>query len=501
MPFKGDMRLGGPHDNEASLNGTSDGPSVPSAGTVLQSGIQNPITASIQTSVNDPTMIDVEVGTGTYNLVADGTGGTYLQLASASYLPTGTWVGPRWGDDEPNTSTYVDGFGNFYNYQNGIYSVSRHVSDGYGGVVFSQYAETYGDFYAYGTPVSGAPEESIFYLTTTHPESSSEIPNGRYTYDSLVWDGVGGISLTQGSFFTGGSYYPDGTLESDASDTYVEVPAGSNNYFFDGNDNRWEWDGNGNIVFRYSGLYSDGTYITTYEYYDYYWNGSGGFYESYNGGGGGGGGDYPSSGTILNSGEGTAYTYITELGYDVPNGTYWFEEVADGNGGSNTNYSYNYLSSETPLHVGTEVNSEEQAFLSYTNVYYPTGRYYTTAYISDGNGGYSTDSNYLAGSFYESGVEVYSDGYQDNTFEVYVSGMSYYIHNGTGYYMDRWVWDGNGGIIQGSTSVGDFYSLGSPIYDETGAHLNYWDDSTMQTIWYFHDGNGSYVTSTNSIYP
>jgi hypothetical protein len=476
---------------------------------VLQSGIQNPITASIQTASNDPTMIDVEVGTGTYNLVADGVGGTYLELTSASYLSAGTWVGPRWGDDEPNTATYFDPTGNASNYFNGIYSVSRHVSDGSGGAVFSQFAETYGDFFAYGTPVSGAPEESIFYLTTTHPESSSEIPNGRYTYDSLVWDGVGGISLTQGSFFTGGSYYPDGTLESDASDTQVEVPAYSGNYYFDGNDNRWEWDGSGNIVFRYSGLYPSGTYITSYGDYDYYWDGNGGYYDSYNGGGGGGG-ECDPSGTYIGSGSGDYYTYVSEEDTSYPNGTYSYTEYADGQCGSYSDYSYSYLATNETIAVSTtRPHSYEET--SWNDGQWTTGRAYPYAYLSDGQGGYyeAMHSEPTLGDFYPIGTTVLAEGYVANTFTLNLSDgtTSYVIENGTGTYTTHYIWDGNGNIMSGPNETGSFLPLGTPILDQSSNHISEtyeYDDGdgnlVTGTTYYFHDGNGYYTTSSNPTY-
>jgi hypothetical protein len=464
MPFKGDLRLGGPHDNEARLNGSSDGPSVPAAGTVMSSE-QRPITVSVAVSVYHPEQgnVNVQIGTGVFNLLADGQGGTYEVLGTAVYVPAGEWVGPRLDDVEPHTASFDLGGGDYLYYQNGQYSVSRYISDGVGGVTFGQYAETYGDFFAYGTPVTGAPQYEITDQTSEHPQTMEQIPNGRYNFNTLEWDGNGNIYMGTGNMHVGGGYYPDGTLQSDASDTYVEVPEYSSNYYFDGNDNRWEWDGNGNIVFRYSGLYPYGTYITNYSDYNYYWNGSGGFYSEYSGSGGGGNG-YPPSGEPTGNGSSTPiYVEINYSQYQI--GSNDCVEYHDGSGGTYGSCSNNYYS------YGTYLTSDG----SYSYYSDGTGSYYSEWYDSSGGGGgYSTGptGNTSSGTNY-----------------LYIPEASNNFENGT-YYSTEYH-DGMGGTYWDTT-----YSYQPYGYNFTSVVTGY-DAEMMQDVYSYYnsDGNGSYYAS------
>lgn len=273
MPFKGDRRLGGPHDNEGSLNGTHDEDnSVPAYGTVISSGNTREITITIS-ETNETT----SNGTLTYDIIADGSGGTLEDPKFTQYPSAGTQLGSAWGQSDASSTYEYDG--NTYSYPNGKTNYTFAYADGLG----SYWAEpaTSGSFYSEGTAVVSAPMYSIQYSTTSHPDSYVNYDNGKYYYDTLVWGGPnspvgeGQIYMSSGTPFTGGSFYSDGTYVSDANDTYVEVPSGSGNYYFDGNDNRWEWDGNGNIVFRYSGLYEYGTPIGDT---GYFWTGTGGYY-------------------------------------------------------------------------------------------------------------------------------------------------------------------------------------------------------------------------------
>jgi hypothetical protein len=384
MPFKGDMRLGGPHDNEAKLNGTSDGPSVPVAGTVL-GWEERPIIISV--AVDEWLNEDIEIGTGVFNLVADGLGGTYEELVDEMtvYVPEGEWVGPRIGFPEPQVSQYDS-----ESYYNGQYVVGRYVSDGVGGVTLDVDAETYGDFFTYGTPVTGAPEFEITYQTSEHPSNwpTEQVPNGRYNFDTLEWDGTGGIYMGTGNMHVGGEYYPDGTLQSDEAEVNVEVPEGSGNYFFDGRDNRWEWDGEGNIVLESGDYYPEGTHITNYADYDYYWDGTGGFYSTYAGDSGGGGdegggdegqfeGAVEAYGTYTGN-SGTEINYIEISGTAYANGTYDYTEYHDGEGGTFTDNVYTY--------------AEEHTFFGSVSVEDQDGNFSDVYYYSDGAGSYYTSN-------------------------------------------------------------------------------------------------------------
>ena len=86
MPFKGDMRLGGPHDNEASLNGTSsDFAGVPAAGTILS----GPTDTSRVESDYVGNQFLMPYSTTVY---ADGNGGqNSVETWGLQYLPAG-WV-------------------------------------------------------------------------------------------------------------------------------------------------------------------------------------------------------------------------------------------------------------------------------------------------------------------------------------------------------------------------------------------------------------------------
>ena len=84
MPFKGDRRLGGPHDNEAHLNGTSsDFDSVPAYGTV----ISGPTDTSRYVNDYLGTPFYMPYSTTVY---ANGTGGTYsVETWGLQYFPAG----------------------------------------------------------------------------------------------------------------------------------------------------------------------------------------------------------------------------------------------------------------------------------------------------------------------------------------------------------------------------------------------------------------------------
>jgi hypothetical protein len=457
MPFKGDLRLGGPHDNEARLNGSSDGPSVPAAGTVLQTGLTAPVFVS--GSLQNGEFVQLQTGTDTYNVVADGIGGTYNVVTAQNWVPSGTFIGPVYSQS-PAYSDY-DGV----SYPNGKFWASRFVSDGMGEFTIGYEVEQVGDYYTSGTLVNGAPQYSISDQFSERPSEMVSVPNGKYSYDSLVWTGSGGIEMSTGGPFTGGSFYPYGTLESDASDTTIEVPEYSGNYYFDGNDNRWEWDGNGNIVFRYSGLYPHGTYITNYGDYNYYWDGTGGFYSEYSSSSGGGGSSYPPSGESTGNGSSTPiYVFISNLIGNYQIGTNDCVEYHDGNGSTYTSCTNNYYS------YGTWIANDSN------NNYYSdgTGYYYSEWYDNSGGGGFSTGPTGNTSS---------------GTNFLYIEGLAASFENGT-YYSTEYN-DGNGGTYWDT-------SYTYRPYGETFTFQYTYDSENMQDVYtyYYSDGNGSYYTGS-----
>lgn len=185
---------------------------------------------------------------------------------------------------------------------------------------------------------------------------------GYYLQEAYLFDGSNGYYT--GNYIYSGAPYPDGTYIADQPDSYPEIPTGSGNTFFDGNDNRIEWDGSGNAVFRYSGLYPNGTYITSDGSYDYYWDGAGSYYavSIY----------YIPYGTLLVAESSGNNSIQTDCG-SMTTGS-WFDDAdyADGAGGTyndNTSYS-NY-----------EVNGTLVGNCNGNN------------YFSDGSGGYYTETD------------------------------------------------------------------------------------------------------------
>jgi hypothetical protein len=129
-------------------------------------------------------------------------------------------------------------------------------------------------------------------------------------------------------------------------------------------------DGNcGTYTDYFSNYVSNGTYLGNCNDYNYYSNGSGGYYQGeYTGT------DYPTGPT--GSG-GSATNYITINGAEYENGTYSYSEYHDGMGGYYTEYAY-YYQSYGYTFVTTSIYDEE----TLTEVW--------TQYQSDGNGGYYT---------------------------------------------------------------------------------------------------------------
>lgn len=148
MPFKGDLRLGGPHDNEASLNGTSsDFDGVPEVGTILS----GPTDTSRYAMDYVGNSFYMPYSTTVY---ADGNGGqNSVETWGLQYLPAG-WVtmsdsGPisvpssftLWnGQTVGNSSTYVGSFN------------TLHIEDGTG-INYTSDSTNYS--YWEGQPIDG----------------------------------------------------------------------------------------------------------------------------------------------------------------------------------------------------------------------------------------------------------------------------------------------------------------------------------------------------------
>lgn len=345
MPFKGDMRLGGPHDNEARLNGTSDGPSVPVAGTYLRtdSNVVRPIAeGGGYTSYSDATSSTYEIPnqTVTVQVKADGIGGEYYDWDTATnveFIAGGTQIYVGTYSYSYPLNVNISG----YDYQVGN-GTSWYVHDGYGGVG----QESSSSYYDAGTFLftQGGATWIETYYETEYQIGTKDI--NYYT------DGTGWYTTSEGNTYPYVDYTVVGTRSGGIVNTYVEplnasYPSGTEIF----------------EVYVYNGQLTDsgaatgtdwypsGTRIA--EGYDYFWNGEGGYYYSE---------PTPSDGTPTGNTT-SGYNYINIDGMDYNNGTYSGTEYHDGTGGTRWEYSYSYM-------------------------YY--GYEFTSGYYSDENGGYFT---------------------------------------------------------------------------------------------------------------
>lgn len=230
---------------------------------------------------------------------------------------------------------------------------------------------------------NSSPYEGVTSYYDYYTSNTVMVNQGVYLQNAYLYDAPSDNYRT-GPYLYSGTYYPDTTYIADQPDSSVEVPSGSGNYFFDGNDNRYEWDGNGNAVFRYSGLYGYGTYIYQYGDYNYYWDGSAGYYSEYVGS------PYPPYGTILDSGGSSSQ--LTWYSPDGNSGTWTYSSsgyttYADGNGGSWTDsggWSANYGEYITSGSYSYDTGSTDE----WGNPVYANGSY---SICYDGNGGYYTN--------------------------------------------------------------------------------------------------------------
>lgn len=301
----------------------------------------------------------------TTSFYADGScGETGTEVWGLQYLPAG-WVTAVYLNDR-NVNPYGS---NYYLIGNDEY---RAIEDGTGINTTVPYGAAFR--VPDGTWLAWAENSSPFEVTASYTDNFTGSPvtvgAGYYLQSAYLYDAPTDNYRTE-NYHSSGMAYADGTFIADQPDSYPEVPTGSGNTFFDGNNNRTEWDGAGNPVFRYSGLYSNGTFITNYGDYNYYWDGAGGFYSEF-------AGSYPDNGTPTGStGSGTNQIEINGQWFD--NGTWSSTEYHDGNGGQYSDYSYYYQIYGYEFLV-TSYYDEEAAMTYYTQ------------YLSDGSAGYYTQN-------------------------------------------------------------------------------------------------------------
>jgi hypothetical protein len=463
MPFKGDMRLGGPHDNERSLNGTSNEfNSYPPYGEVIEAGLTGTSTLLITESGET-----VSNGYYYYDRVHDGSGGETISITQYFYPTGGEQLGSAWG--RVNYTAGYDGI----QYPDGKWM--EHVATANGSGYYNVSDVFGGDYFAEGTKVLDGPigqsDPELIFSQEYDYGAGGEVWTGRNVVYGLTWNGFGGfLSDENGNYLVFGphimgSYWPDGTYAFDASDSSVEVPEGSGNYFFDGNDNRYEWDGNGQLVFRYSGLYPYGTYITEYNGNTYYWNGSGGFYMA-----------APSYGTPTGN-TGTSGTYVDINGNQVQTGSYDWAEYYDGTGGtyqesSNTSY-YSY---------GTYIYGDS----SYNYYSDGMGSYYSEWYDSTGGGGGDGGGDGGGGGGECTAYGTSTGNTSSGTNYVDINGVQY--ENGT--YSGTEFHDGTCGTYWEYSYSYQPYGYQFTSMSQEDENGNFYD------VYYYSDGNGSYYTGT-----
>ena len=328
MPFKGDRRLGGRRRNDSTLNGMSEGPDVPAAGTFLREEVVTYPTAEggAEVSVTPTTLSPFVAPTQNVyvHVKADGSNGEYYDWATAHdafYKPSGEVIMSNGYEGV----TYVEVNG--ASYVNGGYTTDI-VHDGYGGVMSGGGSTSY---YSQGTLII----------------QSTEAVNGEYggnyyqigTIDVYYnHDGVGGYSTSNSS----PSYYPSGTSVGSYSYTstdtiqddgwgYPYVTGTGESYLFvDSMGSVYADGGTSNYT-------AEGTYIgqsPTNGYY-YYVGQNGSYYSSTNAPYG-----MPTGGTS----SGDVFTSIGGTDYVI--GSYSCNTYWDGNGSTydadcgNSYYTY-----------------------------------------------------------------------------------------------------------------------------------------------------------------
>ncbi len=360
MPFKGDERLGGPHDNEASLNGTSDAPPVPVSGTYLRtdSNVLWPI--AVGGGFNDfidanNEHHDVANQTATVQVKADGIGGEYYDWNTATnvqYLPNGTAIGVGQTTFVTDISVEI----NSYLYKVGE-TTSSFVHDGYGSFTSVTTSTSY---YQEGT-----------FLVTTQ---GHDLYYNYYGTDFLIGtkdinfysDGEGGYDSADGTHYPYQNYTPVGYRSGSQVSVYVSELGNSytagTEYF-----EVYVYNGEATDSGAAAGTdwYQSGTLIVEGQYY--YWNGDGTY--SYS--------EPAQTGPTGNTSSGDNYININ--GTDYYNGTYSGTEYYDGSGGTYWSYEYSY---------------QPYGYEFFSDSYYDEGSMMnvTTSYRSDNAGGYYTET-------------------------------------------------------------------------------------------------------------
>jgi hypothetical protein len=367
------------------------------SGTILEEANSSPIMVTISGQFH-------QIGTRTFNIIADGNCGTAEETTVTEYIPVDTFV-----TDDEMFNFYSDGIGYVYPVAKLIgtdtedtmvslgwteVSAGTRGRDRFADGTFGEWSEW--QYVASGT-LYGDYENYNYYADGTGSYYTEEIPScessGNFAYsddcNNYYHDGNCGY-YSEGNGNCGGGCEPYGTYaySDDCS-----------NYYHDGNCDYYSED-NGNCG---GGCESYGTYAYSDDCNNYYHDGNCDYYSEDNGNCGGGcedsmlhdgesGWTYdgcywsysepcPESGLPTgNSGFREMQIYISELGASYWHGDEEYVEYADGSCGV-----YDSVLNETYFESGRVIAMDE---------YYDdgTGTTIVTVYVADGNGGYYVEN-------------------------------------------------------------------------------------------------------------
>ena len=259
--YAGDKDISAGRSSGASLFTLPGGVSFPEAGTILETLTGQEYPESEGGGGVEVNSVIYPSQTADVYRKADGSGGSYLDWASAfniAYKANGVTIVLESGTYNVTIGTT--------SYSVGSYQTT-YYHDGVGG--FYTYSDNYYD--SYGTLIPVSPAETG--LTSYVNVNGVDYANGTYDLEYYS-DGVGSYysSAVNTSYTSYGSF-----IVSQNSQT--EVPSASSNYFDNGTTTEYYHDGSGSWYTSVVGsYYNSGDYITNYSGTDYYWDGSGGYY-------------------------------------------------------------------------------------------------------------------------------------------------------------------------------------------------------------------------------
>lgn len=266
------------HSGFGSIVSYPSGSGFPAYGTEISRAYNTPYSAgTVMVVVNGVNYYSQFADFVTY---ADGAGGTFTAWENINYYGyTGTpFATLTYTSPYPQTSYYD--FGGYVGGQyTQYYTQDFYLYDGSGSYTVEH---PYLNYYSYGTFIAqSSTPETMYYNGTSGP-----VPTGRNELVDYKWDGSGGYFTAFAGY--SGSYYPNGTVVEYGSSNMDNTNYINGNSYPNGtytNTDAWIHNGSGSIVqgsvYNLGSYYAYGTYITSDGMYNYYWDGSGGYYTEY----------------------------------------------------------------------------------------------------------------------------------------------------------------------------------------------------------------------------